>query len=692
MESKEDRTRQPLLCALFDNFNKITVLCDYVSNRVAAVVAMAPPARQFSQRRSSSQSSSKSPSPDPDLVRYLSEQKRPRSPDSEAFRKQRIAQAGVLNVKSRHQKEKEEAERKQLEEEKNAAKAYQEFVQDMQGDEDDGKERGSGFVHAGSSSSYTPNTRHIERGSVPFAPRAMLANDTLPTSSMSKPLRNVDYDEDSTLATRKREPPGKRKRAMEDFLGELQRNQAIREERLRSQVSEGNSISTLLAQEGSHSKPWDSPDPASTNVCILNLPASVNETTFGEYFSRYGDIASVKIMWSKSADLVAPSLRITKFPGSTGFINYMDKADAVRAYRETEDSLWMGSHLKVGWGKPLRKPPQPMFYKSKASEQVKYARESREQPIRKSMGDHHAQSSRSLGSRKHRRMRERSKSPLSSLQDAVVQNDGEEAGKRIAEMAVIVREYGRGYEEMMEKKELGNPLFDFLQRKGSIAYQYYRALVGDAIESVLPLHPFRDDGEASLYSSDSEEDSEWERLKSEEKTKVLGKAARRRLEAMLRGITMRRERIARVMLFAIEHASAAETVTDIIVESLLLPSTPLSRKLARLYVVSDILHNSSVSASNAWRYRSLFESKLDKVFLHWGDVSNSFNGRIKRESCKEMVRNTFNVWETWLVYENSKLNNWRESLESGSLTKGIKSGIDEQNPTTEADDIDGEEM
>lgn len=43
---------------------------------------------------------------------------------------------------------------------------------------------------------------------------------------------------------------------------------------------------------------------------------------------------------------------------------------------------------------------------------------------------------------------------------------------------------------------------------------------------------------------------------------MLGKAARRRFEAMLRSMTLRRERIARAMAFAIEHASAAVTVSS----------------------------------------------------------------------------------------------------------------------------------
>ena len=622
-------------------------------------------------------------------MRYLNEQKRPQSPDSEAFRKQRIAAAGVFNVKSRHQKDKEEAERKRVEEEEKAAKAYRDFVADMQGGDGDEGERKRGFVRAGDSSSYIPSSRHhgptSASASIPLAPRAMRAPDT--SVNHAATAWNDVNDDDVAESSRQREGPGKRKRAMNDFLGELQRDQAQREERLRSRVADGTSISTLLAQEAEASRPWDHQSPVSSNVCVLNLPSNVSEATFAEYFSRYGDVASVKIMWPRTEDAVAPGLRCTRSPGATGFVNFMTRSDAERAHHEIEGSSWMGSLLRTGWGKPLRKSAQPICIQSAAAKRNLDAGQatSREPGT----GERHTRSSRSPQSRNHRRRRERSAPPLDSLRAAVVQRHGEDVEKRISAVASRVKEYGRAFEEMVQEKEADNREFAFLQDTDSLEYQYFRTLFDKGFEPRLPAAPFCDDGTDSLYSSVSEEDSEWEKLQRQQKSKELGKAARRRLEAMLRGITPRRERIARVMLFAIEHAAAAETVSRIIVDSLLQPGTPLSRKMARLYVVSDILHNSSVSASNAWRYRSLFESMLDRVFLHWGDVSNSFTGRIKREGCKDMVRNMFNVWDNWLVYENAKLVVWREYVEFGSA-RAAAGGEEEQGDAVPRD-MDGEQ-
>ena len=78
-------------------------------------------------------------------------------------------------------------------------------------------------------------------------------------------------------------------------------------------------------------------------------------------------------------------------------------------------------------------------------------------------------------------------------------------------------------------------------------------------------------------------------------------------------------------------------VADILVASLTIDETPVPRKMARLYLVSDILHNSAASLPNAWAYRSVFESKLPAVFDHLGDIYLSFPGRMKAEQFRGQV-------------------------------------------------------
>lgn len=68
------------------------------------------------------------------------------------------------------------------------------------------------------------------------------------------------------------------------------------------------------------------------------------------------------------------------------------------------------------------------------------------------------------------------------------------------------------------------------------------------------------------------------------------------------------------MVFALDNADAAGDVVDILQESLTLPETAPPTKLARLFLVSDILHNSTAPVRNASRYRSKLEAALPEVF------------------------------------------------------------------------------
>jgi hypothetical protein len=105
------------------------------------------------------------------------------------------------------------------------------------------------------------------------------------------------------------------------------------------------------------------------------------------------------------------------------------------------------------------------------------------------------------------------------------------------------------------------------------------------------------------------------------------------------------------MIFCIDHADAAEEIVDIIVQSLLIPATPVfPTKLARLYLVSDVLHNSSTSVPNAWKFRSAFEKHLPSIFTHLGVVWKSIAARLRAEQMRKAIFAVVSVWEKWIVF------------------------------------------
>jgi len=78
---------------------------------------------------------------------------------------------------------------------------------------------------------------------------------------------------------------------------------------------------------------------------------------------------------------------------------------------------------------------------------------------------------------------------------------------------------------------------------------------------------------------------------------------RDKLEEVLHGLTTERVSVGEAMKYCIENADQAEEIVECITESLLINETPLNRKVARLYLVSDILHNCTVKVANASYYR-----------------------------------------------------------------------------------------
>lgn len=56
-------------------------------------------------------------------------------------------------------------------------------------------------------------------------------------------------------------------------------------------------------------------------------------------------------------------------------------------------------------------------------------------------------------------------------------------------------------------------------------------------------------------------------------------------------------------MFCIEHSDAADEVVECITEALCNEGTAITKKIARLYLVNDILHNCGVKVNNASHYR-----------------------------------------------------------------------------------------
>jgi hypothetical protein len=75
-------------------------------------------------------------------------------------------------------------------------------------------------------------------------------------------------------------------------------------------------------------------------------------------------------------------------------------------------------------------------------------------------------------------------------------------------------------------------------------------------------------------------------------------------------------------------------VVEVLTESLTLPETPIPTKVARLMLVSDILHNSSAPVKNASAYRTFFQARLPDIFESFNETYKNVTGRMTAEALK----------------------------------------------------------
>ena len=80
---------------------------------------------------------------------------------------------------------------------------------------------------------------------------------------------------------------------------------------------------------------------------------------------------------------------------------------------------------------------------------------------------------------------------------------------------------------------------------------------------------------------------------------------RERLGDILRELTVDRVKVGEAMIWCLEHAEAAQEIVEILKDSLTILDTALAKKIARLYVVSDVLYNSSAKLPYVSNFRKL---------------------------------------------------------------------------------------
>uniref|UniRef100_A0A803W521 U2 snRNP associated SURP domain containing n=1 Tax=Ficedula albicollis TaxID=59894 RepID=A0A803W521_FICAL len=542
---------------------------------------------------------------------------------------------GKMSAAKRTLSKKEQEELKKKEDEKAAAEIYEEFLAAFEGG--DGNKvktfvRG-GIVNASKEEHetdekrgkiYKPSSRFSDQKSQPSQPSNEKPPSLLMIETKKPPLKKGEKE--------------KKKSNLELFKEELKQIQEERDERHKTKgrlsrfeppqsdsdgqrrsmdaPSRRNRSSGVLDDyaPGSH----DVGDPSTTNLYLGNINPQMNEEMLCQEFGRFGPLASVKIMWPRTDEERARER-------NCGFVAFMNRRDAERALKNLNGKMIMSFEMKLGWGKAVPIPPHPIY-------------------IPPSMMEHTLPPPPS-GLPFNAQPRERLKNPNAPMLPPP--KNKEDFEKTLSQAIVkvvipternllalihrmiefVVRE-GPMFEAMIMNREINNPMFRFLFENQTPAHVYYRWKLYSILQGDAPTkwrtEDFRMFKNGSFwrppplnpYLHGMSEEQETEAFVEEPNKKgALKEEQRDKLEEILRGLTPRKNDIGDAMVFCLNNAEAAEEIVDCITESLSILKTPLPKKIARLYLVSDVLYNSSAKVANASYYRKFAYLKRNYLII-----------------------------------------------------------------------------
>ncbi|KAJ2078050.1 hypothetical protein H4R24_004745 [Coemansia sp. RSA 988] len=457
-----------------------------------------------------------------------------------------------------------------------------------------------------------------------------------------------DEDEQGRAEARRseqseREASNKKKRNLDTFLEELKRGQEQREQREQGRGRSARSNRACID------------DGETTNLYIVNLDPEVDEEALCVAFARYGPIGSVKIMWPRTAEEHARKQ-------NSGFVSFMDRASATKAQDAMDGSMLNKHKLQVSWGKRVQLPDRPIFeLDTEGSEQrlppTGHPFNARLPRIGHSGGFQGAQSE-------------------SNIPEVHVIRPAEPQLIRLIHWTVEqVIKHGPAFECLLIARKSDDPRFRFLRDYLVPEHVYYRWRMYSLLNQDTKTHwhaemfymydkgpiwipPPKHDtlkllhGQHPTASERVIDESDEDQIYAAALHNGLDRRARKKLERRVervRGLT--RGPIAAAMSSAIEHAHAAEDVVDVVCQSLVgdESATP-KEKLAKLFLVSDILHNCSAPIANAWRLRGVFENQLRRVFDSLAAVYRQIDGRLRAEEFRRRVLGVLAVWEAWMMF------------------------------------------
>lgn len=569
---------------------------------------------------------------------------------------QKLQAFAVGTMGKRQLSRKELEEQKKREDEAAAAHAFKEFVETFQ---EAPSKISKVWVKAGTYDAGSRKEDVRDKGKL-YKPSSRLEPEQEKASDYVKMVVNESKKE--LLANNKKKAQEKKKSNLELFKEELRQIQEEREERhkykhMAKSMAPSSSLEQETYKEEKETGSFDNGDPNTTNLYLGNLNPKISEQALMELFGKYGPLASIKIMWPRSEEERARCR-------NCGFVAYMSRRDAERALRALNGKDVMNYEMKLGWGKSVPIMTHPIYIPPIL---VAYTLPPPPSGLPFNAQPHPSDLDNIPKMTSHEYMTE---PELKQQMDDVLYKSivkvvipTERALLMLIHRMVefVIRE-GPMFEALIMTREMENPMYKFLFENESPSHIYYRwklfsLLQGDSANEwrTKEFRMFRGGSiwkppPINFYTQGMPEELLVDLEGVDCNKGNLSVAQRDRLEDLIRHLTPERQKIGDAMIFCIEHADAAEEICECIAESLSSNETMVKRKIARIYLISDILHNCSVKVANASFFRKAMEKNLVDIFKSLNSYHMQLDSRLKAEGFKSRVMNVFKAWEEWAVY------------------------------------------
>ncbi|XP_077216391.1 protein RRC1-like [Tasmannia lanceolata] len=575
----------------------------------------------------------------------------------------------VTRKKTPFQKHREEEEAKKKRAEDETARLYAEFVESFQGDNGPGSKA---FVRGGTINPNEKPKTDNEGGNSKDGVSVPKKGSRYVPSFIPPPLAAKGKESEKKEEEKPKEKEKGKSRNIDHFMEELKLEQELREKRNLEREGRHNENPAALSRfdelpddfdpSGRLPGSFDDGDPQTTNLYVGNLSPQVDENFLLRTFGRFGPIASVKIMWPRTEEE-------RRRQRNCGFVAFMNRADGQAAKDEMQGVVVYEYELKIGWGKSVSLPaqalpaPPPGHMAIRNKEGATVILSGPDGPPVTSVTN------------------QSSELVLTPNVPDIMVVPPEDGHLRhvIDTMALHVLDGGCAFEQAIMERGRGNPLFNFLFELGSKEHTYYvwrlySFAQGDTLQRwrTEPFIMITGSGRwvppslPPIKSPEHEKESTTTfaagRSRRMELERTLTDPQRDEFEDMLRSLTLERSQIKEAMGFSLDNADAAGEIVEVLTESLTLKETPIPTKVARLMLVSDILHNSSAPVKNASAYRTKFEATLPDIMESFNDLYRSITGRITAEALKERVLKVLQVWSDWFLFSDAYVNGLRATF------------------------------